>query len=104
RPEAAGQQVEDGCLAGAVRPDDAERLAGLKAQRDAVHGLHRAEGLGDVTKLDQRRHRARGQPIYRYGIGMSLPFFFSPGTRLLLTTWSSYLYLEPLRHCAPASR
>ena len=44
----AGDQAEDrverGRLAGAVRPDQADHLAGADAQRHAAHRLHRAVG------------------------------------------------------------
>ncbi len=47
--EIAGDQVEQRRLAGAVRADDAERLAARDRQIDAVGGLERAEGLGEAA-------------------------------------------------------
>ena len=43
-------------LAGAVRADDAERLAGLELQREIAGGRHRAEALRDVLQPQQCGH------------------------------------------------
>ena len=44
-PELAVEHVEAGGLAGAVRPDQRQQLAGRDREGHAVHGLHAAEGL-----------------------------------------------------------
>ena len=56
--QAAGDEVERGGLAGAVRPDDAERLA-LARPRDVSPSMtcERAERLGDAVEREQRRHQ-----------------------------------------------
>ena len=43
-------------LAGAVRPDDAERLAAQQREVDAVGDDHRAEALGDFFEGEDGGH------------------------------------------------
>jgi hypothetical protein len=45
----AGDEVEGGALAGAVRPDHAEDLAFAHLEVEAVHGEQTAEALGQVA-------------------------------------------------------
>src|SRR5690606_12218609 len=56
RPEPARDKVEQGRLAGAVRADDAERLALVEMQGEIVRHHQRAEALGDILQPDKRRH------------------------------------------------
>ena len=55
----AADDVEDGRLAGAVRPDDAEHLAFDDIERHVAHGLHAAETQRQVARLEQRRQWTR---------------------------------------------
>ena len=82
--ERAGDQVEQRGLAGAVRTDDAERLAGLDGEIDAVGDHQRAEGLADALELQDhaspprlpRRGRGRRRPSASFtdqAIGSILP-------------------------------
>jgi len=50
----ARDQVEQRRLAGAVRTEDAERLARFDRERDVVRDLHRAVGLADAVQAEQR--------------------------------------------------
>ena len=50
----AGQQVDQRGLAGAVRPDDADAVAALHADREAVDDLALAIGFADVLGLDDQ--------------------------------------------------
>ena len=64
--EHAGDQVEGGALAGAVRADQRDDLAGLDVEGDIVDGDHAAELLARIVDLQQHagsgRHSvARGQ-------------------------------------------
>ena len=52
----SGEHGEGGALAGAVRADDAEDLAGFDAEAEAAHGDGRAVGLGDVVHGDADGH------------------------------------------------
>jgi hypothetical protein len=54
--DGARGDAEQGRLAGAVRSDDAERLALGKRQIDAVSHHHRAEALGDIFQSEDGRH------------------------------------------------
>ena len=56
RREKAGDEIDDGALAGAVGADQAEDLALGDAQIDAVDGLDAAEVLAEVDEL---KHRTR---------------------------------------------
>ena len=51
-PERAGDQVEQRRLAGAVRADDAERVALGDGEIDAVRDLDRAEGSAEALELE----------------------------------------------------
>ena len=50
-----GDQVEERGLSGAVRPDDAERVAGFDGKIDTVRDDDRAEGFGQALKLEDHR-------------------------------------------------
>ena len=56
--DVAGDQVEQGRLAGAVGSDDAHRVAARNRQIYAVGRLERAERLGEATDLEQHRQVA----------------------------------------------
>ena len=56
RLEHAGDQVEDGGLAGAVGPDHGANLAGLHRQVDAIDG-HQGAEAADQTPAFKQRHR-----------------------------------------------
>jgi hypothetical protein len=49
RQQIAGQAVEEGGFAGAVRPDQAENVALLQRHRGGIDRLETAEGFGDVA-------------------------------------------------------
>ena len=51
---AAGQHVDQRGLAGAVRPDDADAVAALHPDREAIDDLAVAVGLADVLGLDDQ--------------------------------------------------
>ncbi len=50
----AGDAVEEGRLAGAVRADDPDDLPLVDAQVDVAQGLHAAEADVDVARLEER--------------------------------------------------
>ena len=58
RRDVAGDQVEHGGLAGAVRADHGQRLAVLDGEAHGVHGLERAVELGHAVKFQQDRHES----------------------------------------------
>ena len=58
RTRAAGDQIEERRLAGAVRPDQRVALAGLDRQIDAAQNLRGAEALFDAVERERRDHRA----------------------------------------------
>src|SRR5205823_3468518 len=47
----AGDAVEEGCLAGAVGPDDCENLAGLNGKTQVVDRAQPSIGLADLLAL-----------------------------------------------------
>src|SRR5690625_2972304 len=53
--EGAGQHVEEGALAGAVRPDDRGQPVGIKLHRYALQGGEPAELLGDALSSQNGR-------------------------------------------------
>ncbi len=58
RLQQPGEQVDQGGLAGPVRPDHRDELAGVEPQ---AHVLERAQGperLADIAGLEERRHAA----------------------------------------------
>ena len=57
RREQAGHEVEQGGLAGAVRPDQRMDLAGADRQARVRHGADAAELLGDAVDLERRSRR-----------------------------------------------
>ena len=65
--ERAGDQVEHRALAGAVRADQAEDLAGLDRERQVVDGDQAAELLARRPHVEQRP--ARGACVARAGSG-----------------------------------
>src|SRR5205085_7725351 len=52
----ARDHVEDGGLAGAVRPDEAVDVAFGNLERGMVHRAQAAEGLRDRADLEERAH------------------------------------------------
>ena len=58
RPVDAGQDVEDGRLAGAVGTDDREQLARLDGERDTVDRDHAGEPQRHVADIEDRRAHA----------------------------------------------
>ena len=61
----AGDQVEQRRLAGAVRPDDAERLARVERQADVVGDLQGAVALADAVDGQDRQVRASSAHVKR---------------------------------------
>ena len=55
-PIHAGDEVEEGRLAGAVRPDDAQRFAFAQLHAQVVDDLHAAEGLVETGGLEHHGH------------------------------------------------
>src|ERR1051325_3085136 len=55
--ELAVQQVEAGCLPGAVRTDERDHLARVEREGHVLHCLHAAVGLAETADLE-RAHRA----------------------------------------------
>ena len=55
RRERAGDQVEEGALAGAVRPDDRGQAAGEEARGHVGERREAAEALGEPLDLEDRR-------------------------------------------------
>ena len=53
----ADQHAEQRRLAGAVRADDADRLAGADGEVDAVEHHQRAEALGQAFRVEQKAVR-----------------------------------------------
>jgi hypothetical protein len=53
--ELAGQHLEEGALAGAVRPDQAAQLALGKGEVDVADRLDAAEMHAEIAGLEQRR-------------------------------------------------
>ena len=69
------ERLDEGALAGAVVPADRVHLADPHVEREAPHGAHRAEGLGEVDDLEDHRCD-RGIDEGRTGSGRScrIPF------------------------------
>ncbi len=55
----ADQQAEQGCLARAVRPDDAHRFAGADGKVDPVEHHEGAEAFRQAFRLEQKAVRSR---------------------------------------------
>src|SRR2546429_3479051 len=55
----AGDQVEERGLAGAVRPDDADQLAGSDGERDVMRRHDPAKALAQSLDLEQRTQIGR---------------------------------------------
>src|SRR3954464_1336261 len=78
RPKLAEDAIEQRGLAAAVRPDDAEDLALVHLERDAVDRMNAAETLRDIADVEHRTHAAvRGakrfatNPMIPLGLRMS---------------------------------
>src|SRR6185437_1550410 len=56
-PQLAADAVEQGGLAGAVRTDEADGLAGGDLERDVLDGGDAVEPLGDPADVEERVHR-----------------------------------------------
>ena len=61
RPQHAGEQVDEGGLAGAVRSDQGVAGAFLDRERDRIGGDDAAEPLVEASRFQDRRH---GQPPF----------------------------------------
>jgi hypothetical protein len=59
RRDGAADNAEQRSLAGAVRPDNAERLAFCELKADTFRDDDRAEAFGDLFKRKQRRGHRR---------------------------------------------
>ena len=59
----ARQRVHQRRLAGAVAADEADDLAGVEVDADAVDGVDAAEGHADVAQLDERRLPGCGRGV-----------------------------------------
>ena len=59
RRSAAGQDMHQGRLAGAVMADDADAFACTDREIDAVQSADSAEGFLDAVEVDERRAAAR---------------------------------------------
>ena len=55
RRQLAGQHLEEGALAGAVRADQAAQLDLAQGEVDVADGVHAAEAHGDAVRLEQDR-------------------------------------------------
>jgi hypothetical protein len=96
RGQLAGDDPEQAGLAGAVGPDDADRVAGADLQRQRVGDRDLAEALGDPVELEQAaggRHRL---------VGVRSPPIGTSGFRLLSTTTISNGNCLPFFHCTPS--
>ena len=78
--EVAGDHAEDAGLAGAVRADDADGVAGLDDERQVLGDRDLAEPLRDVVELEQRPHLDQGL------VGTRSPPIGTAGLMLLSTT------------------
>jgi hypothetical protein len=56
RPVDAGEQIEDGGLARAIRPDETLEIAALQGQAEMLYGLQAAEGDREVGDFQEPRH------------------------------------------------
>ena len=56
RRQHAGEQVDEGGLAGAVRPDQRVARACLEREGDVARGAQRAEVLAERARFEQRGH------------------------------------------------
>jgi hypothetical protein len=50
-PDEAAQDVQQGCLACPVRPDDTDNLAGRNGKRHVIEGLQAAEAHANAANL-----------------------------------------------------
>ena len=75
RPQEAGQQIEAGRLAGAVRADEADDLALVDGEVDVVDGGESAEVLGEVTRFEKEpaSHVGRGSGFRRGAVRHRVP-------------------------------
>ena len=53
------ERLHECALAGAIFPEEGERLAGLEAETHPAEGFHAGEGLHDAAHPEQGRLRAR---------------------------------------------
>ena len=72
RAQEGRQDADRGGLAGAVRPEEAEQLAGRDVEADAVHGARLAVDLDEVVDFDDRGvfhsgHHGRVMPVWASG-------------------------------------
>ena len=71
RARHAGNQIDGGGLAGAVRPDDAEDFPLRDVEAQLRHGLHAAEALGEAIDREQRRHNPRTASATSASLGLA---------------------------------
>ena len=57
--EDAGQDLDQRRFAGAVVAEQPQHFAFAEIEAHVLDGVHAAEGLHDVAKLDERRHVSR---------------------------------------------
>src|SRR2546428_2663489 len=60
----AGQDFDQGALAGAVFTDQGVDLGGEQRQRNVVESLGSVETFGDAAELGDRAGRASGLPVH----------------------------------------
>ena len=65
-PQVTGDQVEQRCLAGAVGPDDPDRVTLGDLERETVDDGQAAEPLGQSVDREQRRHGSRWSGLERH--------------------------------------
>ena len=68
RPEQAGQALDGGGLAGAVRSEEAVEAAGRHREIDAVDGAELTEVAGEAVRLDRQVHARRLIAVQRQAI------------------------------------
>ena len=99
-PEDAEQHADEAGLAGPVRPEQGEHLAGLDGERHAVDGLHRGVALRHV--LDgQDRHST---PQWAVGSGQWAVGSDEPASSLPTATAHCPLLCSPCQNLALAER
>ena len=119
RRDIAGDQVEQGGLAGAVGADHGERLAGFDRKAHGVHGFERAVGLGHRIKFQKHRHErllckaaacVGAAAVFRFPENVSgilnrreRPVERDVGRRLVEDDVQVVLELRPFCHCPPTS-
>ena len=83
RQQAAGDQADEGGLAGAVRADQRTDLAGQDREVDMVDSLQAAEVAAEPGGCDERRHGSHRS--HRSRIAPSMPFLKNSTNRISAT-------------------